>query len=180
MQPLTPAEERRFAFEARRLTIETLVKIYLEQVSVSRGLVTVYLRLMFTLSLGALAGVVTLYGAILRFSVAASLDMISIAEAIIAVMALGALVTSALLSARALQQSAFDVAPFLHDPFPNASSVIDSIFQSKELDEQQIVDRLYFAIGKIVEHQPVLRVSTRLTTVLLILGLLLTGVSFLI
>ncbi|MFK3789172.1 MULTISPECIES: hypothetical protein [Pseudomonas] len=180
MLPVTPAEERRFAFEARRLAIETLVKIYLEQVSVSRGLVTVYLRLMFTLSLGALAGVVTLYGAILRFSVSASLDMITLLEATSAVMALGALVTSALLSARALQQSAFDVAPFLRDPFPNAGSVIDSIFQSKELDEQQIVDRLYFAIGKIVEHQPVLRVSTRLTTVLLILGLLLTGVSFLI
>lgn len=78
MLPVTPADERRFAFEARRLTIETLVKIYLEQVSVSRGLVTVYLRLMFTLSLGALAGVITLYGAVLRFSAAASLDTITI------------------------------------------------------------------------------------------------------
>lgn len=180
MLPVTPADERRFAFEARRLTIETLVKIYLEQVSVSRGLVTVYLRLMFTLSLGALAGVITLYGAVLRFSAAASLDTITILEAVCAVLALAALVASALLSARALQQSAFDAAPFLRDPFPNAGSVIDSIFDSKDLDEQQIIDRLYFAIGKIVEHQPTPRVSTRLTTIFLIIGLLLTGASLLI
>ncbi|MBM0280441.1 MULTISPECIES: hypothetical protein [Pseudomonas] len=180
MQSVTPLDDRRFAFEARRLTIETLVKIYLEQVSVSRSLVTVYLRLMFTLSLGALAGVVTLYGAILRFSVSPALNTITMLEAISAVMALGVLVASALLSARALQQSAFDAAPFLHDPFPNAGPIIDSIFQLKELDEQQILDRLYFAIGKLVEHQPTLRVSTRLTTTLLVVGLLLTGVSFLI
>ncbi|WDH44609.1 hypothetical protein PUP66_15905 [Pseudomonas chlororaphis] len=180
MQSVTPLDDRRFAFEARRLTIETLVKIYLEQVSVSRSLVTVYLRLMFTLSLGALAGVVTLYGAILRFSVSPTLNTITMLEAISAVMALGVLVASALLSARALQQSAFDAAPFLHDPFPNAGPIIDSIFQLKELDEQQILDRLYFAIGKLVEHQPTLRVSTRLTTTLLVVGLLLTGVSFLI
>jgi len=180
MQPVTPTEERRFAFEARRLTLETLVKIYLEQISVSRGLVTVYLRLMFTLSLGALAGVVTLYGAILRFSVSASLDMITLLEAGAAITALGSLVASAMLSARALQHSAFDAAPFLHDPFPNAGSVIDSIFELKDLDEQQILERLYFAIGKVVEHQPTLRVSTRVTTVLLIFGLLMTGASFLI
>ncbi len=180
MLSASQTDERRLAFEARRLTIETLVKIYLEQVSVSRRLVTVYLRLMFTLSLGTLAGVVTLYGAILRFSSPANFEVITLLEVISAVMALGALVTSALLSARALQQSAFDVAPFLRDPFPTAGTVIDSIFQSKELDEQQIVGRLYFAIGKIVEHQPSLRVNARLTTMFLVVGLFLTGISLLI
>ncbi|MEZ7186093.1 hypothetical protein QVM19_31795, partial [Pseudomonas aeruginosa] len=59
MSPSPSPDERRLVFEARRLTIEALVKIYLEQVSSSRNLVTVYLRLMFTLSLGALAGVIT-------------------------------------------------------------------------------------------------------------------------
>ncbi|HEJ1874583.1 TPA: hypothetical protein SLV52_003098, partial [Pseudomonas aeruginosa] len=113
-------------FEARRLTIEALVKIYLEQVSSSRNLVTVYLRLMFTLSLGALAGVITLYGTMLRFGTSASISMITPLEVVLAIAALAALVTSALLSARALQKSAFDVAPLLHNPFPSADSVIDS------------------------------------------------------
>ena len=60
------SDERRLAFEARRLAVETLIKVYLEHVTHARHLVTAHLRLMFTLSLGALAGVVTLYGATLR------------------------------------------------------------------------------------------------------------------
>lgn len=78
---------------------------------------TVYLRLMFTLSLGALAGVITLYGTMLRFGTSASISMITPLEVVLAIAALAALVTSALLSARALQKSAFDVAPLLHNPF---------------------------------------------------------------
>ncbi|UTN84055.1 hypothetical protein NMC41_19305 [Pseudomonas aeruginosa] len=151
-QPLP--DERRLVFEARRLTIEALVKIYLEQVSSSRNLVTVYLRLMFTLSLGALAGVITLYGTMLRFGTSASISMITPLEVVLAIAALAALVTSALLSARALQKSAFDVAPLLHNPFPSADSVIDSIFDADDIDERQILRKLYFALDKTVEHQP--------------------------
>ncbi|MGV8294745.1 hypothetical protein ACV36C_38550, partial [Pseudomonas aeruginosa] len=71
MSPSPSPDERRLEFEARRLNIEALVKIYLEQVSSSRNLVTVYHRLMFTLSIGALAGVITLYGTMLRFGTSA-------------------------------------------------------------------------------------------------------------
>lgn len=180
MPAIVPHDERRLVFEARRLTIEIIVKIYLDQVSASRNLVTVYLRLMFTLSLGALAGVVTLYGAMLRFSSTAGLNMITTMAGATAIFALGTLVISAFLSARALQQSAFDSAPLLHDPFPNAGTVIDSIFELDNLDENKILDKLYFALGKTVEHQPALRVSARLTTALLVTGLLLTGISFLL
>ncbi|NCE83678.1 hypothetical protein [Pseudomonas sp. Q1] len=180
MLPSVTPDSRRLAFEARRLAIETLVKIYLEQVDASRNLVTIYLRLMFTLSLGALAGAVTLYAAMLRFSAISSLEAITLLEAICAVLTLGVLVSSAFLSARALQQSAVDAAPFLHNPFPNAGTVIDSIFQSNDLDEQQILNKLYFAINQSIEHQPALRVSARLTTALLILGLFLAGISFLV
>jgi len=68
MQNLLPHDKRRLAFEARRLTLEILVKIYSEQFAASRDRATIYLRLMFTLSLGALAGVITLYAAMLRLS----------------------------------------------------------------------------------------------------------------
>lgn len=171
MSPSPSPDERRLVFEARRLTIEALVKIYLEQVSSSRNLVTVYLRLMFTLSLGALAGVITLYGTMLRFGTSASISMITPLEVVLAIAALAALVTSALLSARALQKSAFDVAPLLHNPFPSADSVIDSIFDADDIDERQILRKLYFALDKTVEHQPPLRLSTRLITLFLIGGL---------
>lgn len=140
---------------------------------------TVYLRLMFTLSLGALAGVITLYGTMLRFGTSASISMITPGGGSCYRSACG-LVTSALLSARALQKSAFDVAPLLHNPFPSADSVIDSIFDADDIDERQILRKLYFALDKTVEHQPPLRLSTRLITLFLIGGLFLTGASFLL
>ncbi|HHK2238161.1 TPA: hypothetical protein ACQRHM_006252, partial [Pseudomonas aeruginosa] len=110
----------------------------------------------------------------------ASISMITPLEVVLAIAALAALVTSALLSARALQKSAFDVAPLLHNPFPSADSVIDSIFDADDIDERQILRKLYFALDKTVEHQPPLRLSTRLITLFLIGGLFLTGASFLL
>lgn len=175
-----PQDERRLAFEARRLTIEILVKIYLEQSAASRELATIYLRLMFTLSLGALAGAITLYGAILRINPTEIFNLITVQAAVIAIAALGTLITSALLSARALQQSAFDAAPLLHNPFPSAETVIDEIFHHETLNERQILGKLYFTVSKNVEDQPALRVQARVTTLLLITGLLLTGISFLV
>ncbi|EMG4293211.1 hypothetical protein V2130_005413 [Pseudomonas aeruginosa] len=156
MSPSPSPDERRLVFEARRLTIEALVKIYLEQVSSSRN------------------------GTMLRFGTSASISMITPLEVVLAIAALAALVTSALLSARALQKSAFDVAPLLHNPFPSADSVIDSIFDADDIDERQILRKLYFALDKTVEHQPPLRLSTRLITLFLIGGLFLTGASFLL
>ncbi|MBC2659085.1 hypothetical protein H7A76_26910 [Pseudomonas sp. MSSRFD41] len=179
MQNLLPHDERRLAFEARRLTVEILVKIYLEQVAASRHLATVYLRLMFTLSLGALAGVITLYGAILRLSSSEVSNLVTLQVAVVSIAALSALIASALLSARALQQSAFDAAPLLHNPFPSAVTAIDEIFNHEGLNERKILGKLYFTISKTIEDQPALRVKARVTTILLIAGLLLTGVSFL-
>ena len=171
---------RRLAFEAKRLAVETLVKIHLEQVTGAHRLATTHLRVMFTLSLGVLAGVVTLYGAMLRLASPSDFSAITIYNAILAIGALAALVASALLSARALQQAASATMPFLRDPFPNAGPEIDSIFESDDLDEDQILRKLYLAIGKGVESQAILKVDARLCTTLMIVGLLLTGASFLV
>lgn len=180
MQNFLSHDERRLAFEARRLTIEILVKIYLEQVAASRDQATIYLRLMFTLSLGALAGVITLYATMLRLSPIEIFNLITAQAAVCAILALSALMISALLSARALQQSVLDAAPLLHNPFPSADTVIDDIFNHVELDEKQILGKLYFTISKHIEDQPALRVQARTITLLLTAGLLLTGLSFLI
>ena len=178
MSPPQP-EERRLVFEARRLAIEVLMKVYLEQASTSRNLVTVYLRLMFTLSLGALAGLITLYGAMLRFSSTYSITMITPLEITFAIAALSALVASALLSARALQKSAFDVSPLLHNPFPGADAAINSIFDIDNIDEKQILRNLYFTLEQCVEHQPPLRLGTKLITIFMIMGMFLAGASLL-
>lgn len=174
------SDERRLAFEAKRVAVETLVKIHLEQTTGAHRLATTHLRVMFTLSLGVLAGVVTLYGAMLRLASPSDFSALTIYHAAMAVGALAALVASALLSARALQQAASATIPFLRDPFPNADSEIDSIFESEDIDENQVLRRLYLAVSRGVESQPVLKVDARLCTSLMVVGLLLTGASFLV
>lgn len=177
--PLSP-DERRLAFEARRLAVETLVKVYLEQVTHARHLVTAHLRLMFTLSLGALAGVVTLYGATLRVGIANGIGALDRSEVLTGLVALASLVASALLSATALRRAAFEAVSFVHNPFPNAAAEIATIFETDGLNESEILRKLYAAIDKGLEGQPMFKVAARLSTALLIFGLLAAGLSFLI
>lgn len=174
------SDERRLAFEARRLAVETLVKIYLEQVAHARHLVTAHLRLMFTLSLGALAGVVTLYGATLRIGIAHGIGALDRVEVMTGIAALAALVASALLSATALRRAAFDAVSFVYNPFPKAISDIAAIFETRDLDELEVLHKLYVAFGKGVEDQPTFKVQAGLSTTLLVVGLLVAGLSFVI
>lgn len=180
MAPLLTGDDRRLAFEAKRLAVETLVKIRLEQVGSAHRLATSHLRLMSTLSLGALAGVATLYGALLRFSPAVVINTATIIHAAVSLSALPVLVASALLSARALRRGAAEAMPFLRDPFPNAKSEIESIFEQEGLDEDEVLKRLYIAIDKGIESQPTFDIGSSLSTSLMILGLLLAGTSFLL
>ncbi len=83
-----PLDERRLRFEARRLAVETFVRLHIEQVAASRQFLLTHLRLMFTLSLGALASVVTLYGAGLRLGTSASFDTMRPLSFVVATVAL--------------------------------------------------------------------------------------------
>jgi len=65
-------DDRRMRFDARRLALESFVKIHLEHVTGCRQLLLAHLRMIFTLSLGSLAGLVTLYASVMRFGSAAS------------------------------------------------------------------------------------------------------------
>lgn len=176
---MTP-DERRLAFEAKRLATETLIKIYLEQVAHARHLITAHLRLMFTLSLGALAGVVTLYGATLRLGAGTGIVTLDRLQVVLGLCALAALVASALLSATALRRAASAALTYVHDPFPGAAAEIAAIFEADELDERQVLRRLYLALDIKSERRPVFRPEAGLSTALLIIGLLLAGAPFLL
>lgn len=173
-------DERRLAFEARRLATETLVKIQLEQIAHARHLITAHLRLMFTLSLGALAGVVTLYGATLRLGAGSGIATLSRLQVALGIGALVVLIMSALLSAAALRRAARTALDFVHDPFPGSREELAAIFEANDLDESQILRKLYHVVGFASEGQPVFKVEAGLSTALLIIGLLAAGGAFLI
>lgn len=173
-------DERRLAFEARRLAVETLIKVYLEHVTHARHLVTAHLRLMFTLSLGALAGVVTLYGATLRVGIANGIGTLDRLEVATGLVSLASLVASALLSATALRRTAIIAVSFVRDPFPKVASEIASIFELGSLDENDVLRKLHHTIDKGLEGPPMFEVEVRWSTSLLVFGLLAAGLSFLI
>lgn len=98
MPPTPSPEERRLAFEARRLAAETLAKVYLEHTQGARQLVMAHLRQMFTLSVGAIAGTIALYGTLLRFGSETTLRAITCCEIALGIPGLAALISSALIA----------------------------------------------------------------------------------
>lgn len=172
-------EERRLAFEARRLTIETVARIYLDHMQVARHFVVTYLRFIFTLSLGALAGLVTLCAAMLRVNAPpSSFGTREGIQAMLIMAALAALVTSAMFASAALRRIADATLSFLHNPFPKSGAEVDAIFQDAELDENEIMLKLYRAISAGLDMQPNFTTETRFSTACLLLGLLAAGVAF--
>lgn len=180
MTPAVTLEERRLAFEARRVSIETLIKIYVEQMQGARHLVLTHLRLMFALGLGALAGVITLYAAMLRFGPAIESLEPHILQVVLALSSLAAMIASALLTAFALQRTADSAVLYLQDPFPNSGPEIDAIFHADTHNEIEILHNLYRTVENGLSIQPKLQLATRLSTILLIIGLFAAGASFLV
>ena len=172
-------DDRRIRFEARRLAIESFVKIHLEHVSGTRQLLMNHLKLMFTLSLGALAGVMTLYGAVLRFGSSPAFDALTRPGVLLGFAALASLVGSALLAARGLQHAAGEAARSMRDPIPGASDAATVIFEDPAASEGDVTEALFKLMSAMSEGQPTMQASTWPNMLLLVLGLTFAGASFL-
>lgn len=167
-----PTEARRLQFEARRLAVETFVKLHVEQVSASRQLLVTHLRLMFTLSLGSLAGVITLYAAALRFGSASAASAPQPWPTILSgVLALGLLVLSALLSAHALQRAARAAAAVLTNPFPDAERELHNLFHDHDGDENDILARTIDILERRLAAETVVSPNSTLNVSLMIVGI---------
>ena len=171
MSQAQASEDRRLRFEACRFAIDTFVKIHLEHIEGARLLLTSHLRMMFTLSLGALAGLITLYASILRFG---SVDL----HVGFAMAALASMVVSALLSAASLQRASADAALLLRDPFPDTDNALTNIFDKVDADERQILQSVNQALEARVARHPGFDANTRTPTVLLVVGVVMAGLSF--
>ncbi|WP_210270061.1 hypothetical protein [Aureimonas mangrovi] len=126
-------EDRRLGYEAKRFALETLVKIYIEHTNGSRALLMSHARIMLTLAIAAMAGFITVYAAMLR-SNPAGLDWIEPIPAFLALSGLALIVTSALLSSRALSLAAKVATDLLRDPFPTAQRELREMFDAKNED----------------------------------------------
>jgi hypothetical protein len=169
--------ERALRLEARKLSVESLVRVHLESVSGTRQLVLGHQRLMFTLSLGTLAGVITLFAAALRLGGPQMLPLPPLPAAL-ALVALAALTASALLSAATLQQATRQASRFLREPFPGASAQLARLFSADAGDETAIVASVLDVLEHRVQAEPVVEPRTWWTTSLLLAGVTATAAAF--
>ncbi len=169
--------ERGLRLEARKLTVETLVRVHLESVSGTRQLVLGHQRLMFTLSLGTLAGVITLFAAALRLGGPPMLPLPPLSAGL-ALLALAALTASALLSAATLQQATRQASRFLREPFPEASEDLARLFAPEAGDETAIVTGALEILERRVRAEPVVAPRTWWTTSLLLCGVVAAAAAF--
>lgn len=169
--------ERSLRMEARKLTVESLVRVHLDSVGGTRQLVLGHQRLMFTLSLGALAGVITLFAAALRLGGPQMLPLPPL-PAGLALLALTALTASALLSAVTLQDATRQASRFLREPFPGAGRELARLFSPTAGDETAIVTGLLDVLARRVQAEPVVEPSTWWTTSLLLIGVAATAAAF--
>jgi hypothetical protein len=173
-------DRRRLRFEAKRFAIETFVKIHLEHAEGSRLLLVSHSRLMFTLSLGALAGTVTLFAAALRQSGPPSIALLGLAPIVLAALSLAFLVTAAILATRVLHSAASAATELLRQPFPNAERELEEAFDNEFSNEQTILDRvastILLRLKKETAHQP----RTIGITLFLIAGLCAAGLALLL
>lgn len=173
-------DDRRMRFDARRLALESFVKIHLEHVTGCRQLLLAHQRMIFTLSLGSLAGLVTLYASVMRFGSVASGEIYTPTHILLAVIALVSLVASALLSAYYLQQASKEASQVLVNPFPNCEENLTALFSDPSLDEHQIVRHAIEAIDIRLERQPALNIKTSAITVLMTISICAAGLSFIL
>lgn len=165
-------EERRIRFEAKKLAVEVLVKIHLEHLQGSRILVMNHYRLTFGLSLSAVAGLVTLYAAALRFGAELGSDPTSLLRIGLGIFAVSCLVASAMLATRALRKVASLSAHLLRNPFPGAEAELAQIFEDNSTDEGTIVQNILKVMKLRADSEPAFNHTTGKNTLLLAFGVI--------
>lgn len=169
--------ERALRLDARKLSVETLVRVHLDSVSGTRQLVLGHQRLMFTLSLGTLAGVITLFAAALRLGGPHMLPLPP-GSAAMALVALAALTASALLSAATLQTATRQASRFLREPFPGGSAQLAQLFSDEAGDETRIITTALDVLERRVQAEPIVEPRTWWTTSLLLAGVAAAAAAF--
>lgn len=148
-----------------------LIKIHLEHAEGSRLLLVSHSRMMFTLSLGALAGVVTLFAAVLRLGGEKVLATATPLEIILAATSMALLVCGCLIATNALRAAASAAVDLQANPFWNAEAHLDALLKPDETDEKAVLGNLVRALTQRLEYEKPQRPRTRAIACCLVFGL---------
>ena len=135
-------ERRTLRFEARKFALETLTKIHLAQLDASRNLRVGHVKLTFGLSVGTLAGFLTLISAFARFMddfPTWPADMVGLS---VLAFGMGCLVVAAAVAITQYRATVERSADMLLRPYPNSEQDLNDILTGQPADEMAYLDSL--------------------------------------
>lgn len=135
-------EARRLRFEGRKFALETLIRFHMVQVETGRNLRVGHVKLTFALSLGALAGFLTLIGAFARFVESFPVWPADRTGIMLLLAGLGCLMVGALVAILQYRTTIDRSADLLHRPYLGAEAAFQDLIGDPTLDETAALDRL--------------------------------------
>ena len=152
-------EDRRIRFEARKLAVESYIKVHVDRAAGARLLVASYFRLIFTLSLGTLAAIVTLGSAWARFG---STSNTGIGDPVAMALTLSTILTlimSAVLAANGLRRAVGRSIRSVRDPLPKSGSMIDDSLRKEGVTENEIFGHVMDSMDEMSQSNDLNQVS---------------------
>ncbi|HRM73970.1 MAG TPA: hypothetical protein PLI13_04570 [Paracoccus sp. (in: a-proteobacteria)] len=181
MQQHDPQDEsRKLRFEARKFALETLAKMYLVQAEATRNLRVGHVKLTFGLSLGALAGFLTVISALARFVADFPTWPADMGGILVLGFGLGVLLLAAIVAISQYRATVERTADLLLHPYPKAEAEFQAILQDHSLDETGYLDKLSTILRTRTEDARQHQAPSSLVLVLILIGAMVTSIALFI
>jgi hypothetical protein len=135
-------EAQKLQFEARKFSLEMLIKMYLTQLEATRNLRVGHVKMTLALPFGALAGFLTVLAALARFTDDYPVWPEDRLALILLFVALGSFLTAAVVAISQYRAAVDRAADQLFHPYPGAETEFEDILFGRANSEEAYLDRL--------------------------------------
>lgn len=170
-------ERRTLRFEARKFALESLIRIYLAQLDASRNLRVGHVKLTFALSVGTLAGFLTLISAFARFIDDFPTWPADMAGLSILAFGMSCLVVAAAVAITQYRATVERSADMLLRPYPDAEADVHAILAGEPTNEMDYLDRLSAILRARTQDARQYQPPSSMVLVLIIIGSVATTVA---
>ncbi len=173
-------ERRTLRFEARKFALESLTKIYLAQLDASRNLRVGHVKLTFALSVGTLAGFLTLISAFARFIDDFPTWPTDMTGLSILAFGMSCLVVAAAVAITQYRATVERSADMLLRPYPDAEADVHAILSGQPANEMEYLDRLSAILRARTQDKRQYQPPSSMVLVLITIGAVATTVALFI
>lgn len=173
-------DTRALRFEARKFTLETLTKMYLAQLEASRNLRVGHVKLTFALSVGTLAGFLTLISAFARFIDDFPTWPADMTGLSVLAFGMSCLVVAAAVAITQYRTTVERSADMLLRPYPDVEAEFYDILSGQPADEVEYLDRLSAILRARTQDKRQYQPPSSLVLALIMVGAIVTSFALFI